>query len=110
MSKEIVIDCNSNGTVEGLHFDAFDLGFLGRKHVERASEIFHNAETDLWDILLPSQGRAYPEVQGFSGYDTARRFEVLWLQDCRKLSIDPIADEDMARVRARLLRADFIDG
>ena len=55
MNKEIVIDCKNDGTVSGMHFDEFDLGFLGKKTVRRASEIIHNPETDLWDILLPTQ-------------------------------------------------------
>ena len=36
MSKEIVIDCKDSGVVEGMHFDNFDLGFLGKKKEEPA--------------------------------------------------------------------------
>ena len=89
MSKEIVIDCKNDGTVYAMHFDQFDLGFLGRKTVTRASEIFYNDDTELWDILLPDQETPHSACQGFSGYDVARKFEVKWLQECRKREVDP---------------------
>jgi hypothetical protein len=89
MNKEIVIDCNPNGAVEAMHFDEFDLRFLGAKRVERASEIFHNKATDEWDILLPGQDAPYFVAMGFKGYDVARRFEVHWLQECRKRGVEP---------------------
>jgi hypothetical protein len=88
--QEIVIDINPTGKVEGMHFDQFDLGFLGDKRVERASEIMHNSTTQKWDIVLP--GMTLPvcdSVQGFDGYDTARNFEVSWLQACRKEAVHP---------------------
>jgi len=84
---EIVIDFNDTGTVEGLHHDEFDLKFLGRKIVGRASEIFHDADSDTWYVLLPHQvemGDSYSAARGFVSYDQARRFEVVWLNECRK--------------------------
>lgn len=89
VNKEIVIDCKSDGVVEGMHFDEFDLNFLGKKSVSRASEIFHNEETDMWDVLLPDQAEPHSICKGFSGYDVARKFEVEWLQECRKRGTDP---------------------
>ena len=86
-----MIDCKNDGTVEGLHFDQFDLGFLGPKTVTRASEIVYNEATQLWDVVLPGQSKAFNAVTGFSGYDIARRFEVEWLQGCRKEGIPPIS-------------------
>lgn len=87
--KEIVLDFDSNGQAQGMHFDQFDLGFLGDKHVTRASEIVYNDTTQLWDVVLPNQGIAHTPLQGFSGYDVARAFEVQWLQECRKREVDP---------------------
>lgn len=87
---ELVIDINPRGKVEALHFDEFDLGFLGPKNISRASEIHFNTETQLWDIILPD--RVTPEcssVAGFDSYDKARNFEVLWLQACRKGRTNP---------------------
>jgi len=89
MSKEIVIDCKTNGTVSGMHFDQFPLSFLGDMKVERASEIFYNHETKLWDIILPDMDSAWTAAKGFEGYDVARSFEVNWLQECRKRSTQP---------------------
>ena len=92
--KEIVIDMKADGKVEGMHFDEFDLGFLGNKHVSRASEIFYNEETQMWDIILPGHDHAMgASAAGFSGYDVARKFEVLWLQECRKRQLSPATSE-----------------
>lgn len=108
MAKEIVIDCKANGTVESMHFDEFDLKFLGRKSVKRASEIMHNPETDLWDIEIPESGVHPQSSRGFTGYDIARRFEVEWLQACRKAGCSPLSD--LGRVIADRLREDFDGG
>lgn len=91
MSKEIVIDVNPSGVASGMHFDEFPLSFLGKATVERASEIFHNQETQLWDVLLPGQETPHEAAKGFSGYDVARKFEVVWLQECRKRGLCPLS-------------------
>lgn len=92
-TKEIVVDFSDKGSVAGMHFDDFDLGFLGRKHVTRASEIFHNSETQLWDVILPGhESVACTHASGFSTYNAAREFEVLWLQNCRMDSVAPDSD------------------
>ena len=95
MNKEIVIDFANNGTVESMHFDEFPLGFLGKATVERASEIFFNEDTQLWDILLPGQEAPCVNAAGFAGYDVARRFEVEWLQECRKARVPPTTEFGM---------------
>ena len=85
---ELVIDIGAQGKVEALHFDEFDLGFLGEKKISRASEIHFNEDTQLWDIILP--GLSKPNtmaVQGFKSYNIARGFEVEWLQGCRKAQV-----------------------
>jgi len=88
--KELVIDISADGKAEAMHFDEFDLGFLGKKKISRASEIFYNEDSELWDIILP--GEDHPSTiwsMGFKGYDEARNFEVSWLQECRKQRVDP---------------------
>lgn len=88
--KQMVFDFSGSGTVEGLHFDSFDLGFLGDKTISRASEIIFNEDDQNWNILLP--GKQLPEcsaVEGFDTYDEARKFEVAWLQECRKAFVKP---------------------
>lgn len=95
--KEMVIDFSPAGPVEGMHFDDFDLSFLGKKKVTRASEIFHNGDTDKWDITLPEDDEPCCEaVTGFSGYDVARKFEVKWLQECRKIEVQPFSKRGVA--------------
>ena len=88
---DMVFDINPTGGITGLHFDQFDLGFLGKKEIGRASEIMFNEETQLWDIQIP--GACEPSVTGFLGYDEAREFEVLWLQECRKQGVEPFSWE-----------------
>lgn len=92
--EELVIDILKNGKVEALHMDEFDLGFLGDKKISRASEIKFNSETQRWDIILPDRVvPESPDVTGFSAYDEARLFEVLWLQGCRKAGVKPYVAE-----------------
>ena len=88
--KSLVIDISPCGVAQALHMDFFNLGFLGKAKVERASEIHFDEGTQLWDIILP--GHTLPlcyAVVGFEGYDKARGFEVIWLQNCRRLQINP---------------------
>ena len=91
MDKEIVIDINQVGGAQGMHFDKFSLGFLGRQKITRASEILFNEDTQLWDIWIPGGHESC--VTGFSGYDEARSFEVQWLQECRKQGVEPLSVE-----------------
>ena len=88
--QELVIDIDTDGKTSAMHFDEFDLKFLGKKKITRASEIFYNDSTEKWDITLPGDSKPVSEVvQGFDGYDKARNFEVEWLQACRKGRCDP---------------------
>ena len=86
---EMVFSFNPNGCVIGLHFDEFDLGFLGNKEVYRASEIFFNENTQSWSVKLPQQDKPFEVCTDFDSYDEARNFEVLWLQECMKVQTDP---------------------
>lgn len=87
---DMLINVDSNGSVSGLHFDAFDLGFLGMKRVRRASEIFFNEQTQLWDVLIPGQQEVYPSAAGFACYEDARDFEIEWLQLCARKQVSPL--------------------
>jgi hypothetical protein len=81
--SEMVINFNTDGSVYGLHFDEFDLGFLGKKSIKRASDLVFNEDTQLWDIHLPEAfGPVCDGVSGFPSYKAARDFEVEWLQQC----------------------------
>lgn len=92
--KEFVIDVSSTGQMQGMHFDEFPLIQHGKDvKVERASEIFFNEDTHTWDVLLPDQEKPFTGASGFRGYDTARKFEVEWLQRCRKEDINPLSTE-----------------
>jgi hypothetical protein len=89
--NEIVIDVTDQG-VEAMHFDRFNLGFLGKMHITRASEIFFNTDTQDWEIKLPGQDAPYKSAVGFKAYEDARDFEVEWLQECRKHGINPLSE------------------
>jgi hypothetical protein len=89
--NEIVIDVTDQG-VESMHFDRFNLGFLGKMHISRASEIFFNEDSQEWDIRLPRQIIPYPCAMGFKNYEDARDFEIEWLQMCRKHSVNPLSE------------------
>ena len=116
-NKEIVIDINHVGSLHALHMDEFPLSKFGRMDINRASTIDFNPETQLFDIMLKDATRypvrqasgplkvleytdkdgddcLYPhEALGFTGYDEARRFEVDWIQESRKLGVDPLDPE-----------------
>jgi hypothetical protein len=100
---EYVFDVSGEGSVSGLHFDSFDLGFLGKKEISRASEILFNVETQLWDVAVPGQKAACPAARSFASYEKARAFEVDWLQECRKFGFAPqsLVGEKLASVVRR---------
>lgn len=89
--KELVIDFSESGEAQAMHMDEFDLGFLGDKVVERATEIKFDAATQTWGLYLPAEGgwAAVETGMGFSSYEVARLHEVAWLNTCRALGIEP---------------------
>ena len=89
-AQEIVINIGPDGSASGLHFDEFDLGFLGKKEISRASEIFFNDMTQKWDVVLPGNSNPVSDdAKGFATYEAARHFEVDWLQGCMKIGAKP---------------------
>lgn len=99
----MIIDFTPDGAAQAMHMDPFDLGFLGPKHIERATEISFNPLTQKWDIALPRYGSMvssaekallgyrvpFSEAEGFDSYEGARKIEVLWLNECRRWGLDP---------------------
>lgn len=101
--SDLVYDFSPEGKVEGMHHDCFSLGFLGTQKIQRASDIRFNEETQQWDIWLFSSDEwqaPTASLQGFAGYDAARRFEVLALNTCRKLGLRPTSPAGDSAIRA----------
>lgn len=94
----IVIDILNTGVVESLHFDKFDLGFLGRKEIRRASEILWDEDRQEWYLKLPGQEvETLSDLQrGFASYEVARDVEVDWLQECRMKAVQPLSANGLA--------------
>lgn len=91
--KMMVIDFAPTGEVTAMHRDEFNLAFLGNQKIERASDIKFDDTKQLWAIHL-KDGDGFvanpPDwLSGFPTYDSARDFEVRFLEQCRVLSIDP---------------------
>jgi len=49
--SELVIDFKNDGSVESLHMDGFDLGFLGDKKVFRQTDIPFCSDTQKWNLV-----------------------------------------------------------
>ena len=99
--EELVISFEKNGSVNAMHSDKFNLGFLGKKKVVRASDIKHDPETDTWGIHLNDGTGSFtltnPVLQGFSEYEAARKFEVKWLNMCRLAGVDATSVKGITR-------------
>ena len=96
----IVIDISPLGRVAGMHRDEFNLKFLGKQTITRASEITHNPETQQWEIRVPPDefasaripSGAWPVIKScgtFPSYNKARDFEVDWMNSCRIAGFKP---------------------
>lgn len=97
MNSELVIDFKNDGSVASLHTDAFDLGFLGDKKVYRQTDIVFNSDTQLWDMDYLINGNPQyrfigQELSGFESYETARAYEVRWLNACRLAGMNPASN------------------
>lgn len=114
--QDIVIDISTEGVVKGMHRDEFNLGFLGRQKINRASEIKFNDRSQKWEILVPVEYGPHmtpvtPEYElvaecgYFDSYNTAREFEVRWMNECRIAGVPP--GEYAGRRIASLLRDRF---
>lgn len=102
----MVVDFNSDGSAEAMHRDQFDLGFLGKQEIQRASEIVFDPETQKWDITVtreqlgtPEAFFAYVRSKGYATYEEARTAEVTWFEDCRLLSLSPLSIKGASLIR-----------
>lgn len=103
---EHVISIGVDGRVRSMHNDKFNLGVLGPQRIERASDIRFNEDTQQWDIWFVIDGEYEPPAppyRGFSGYDEARKFEVLVMNECLKTGLPP--DDPAVDAWAELQRA-----
>lgn len=91
----MVIDFRPDGAVEAMHRDRFNLGFLGKQSIKRASEILFDEETQAWDIHIAvgSEFILVEDAKGFADYDEARKMEVRWLEYCRLHDLEPTSTE-----------------
>ena len=88
-AKELVINFAPTGEVNALHMDKFDLGFLGKKTLGRASTIEFDEEDQSFFVLPDGETEPFVPATRFSGYDVARSFEIDWLQECMKAECTP---------------------
>lgn len=93
--KELVIDIRTDGVVESLHSDAFDIGFLGTKSVHRQCDIAFRTDSQTWDVEYLGSGteRKATPLRGFHSYRQAQLCEVAWLNDCRVVGVDPLSQD-----------------
>lgn len=91
--NEHVIDFSPQGTVHAMQSDKFDLGFLGRQQIKRASEIVWLEDKQQWQILVEHENPGVfdsPLCSAlFAGYEAARKFEVEALNACRLAQVQP---------------------
>lgn len=93
---ELVIEFTPGGHVAAMHMDTFDLGFLGDKEIKRQTDIPFNPVSQTWSIYyILDNGTpvSFDPLRGFEGYDRTRKFEVMWLNECRLLGVCPVAEE-----------------
>jgi hypothetical protein len=98
------IDFAEDGTVEAMNRDEFNIGFLGKQSIQRASEIKFNEATQSWNICLPDDDDrcwvAIPEATGFASYNVARDVEVFWLETARRVGVNPTSMEGIRILQA----------
>ena len=98
-----VISFSPTGEAQAMHNDKFDLSFLGRQSIERATEIKFFGVTQTWTITFPDDdGRHYrwtKECEGFPTYEGARKIEVAWLNECRAAGLEPMSKGGLQLLR-----------
>lgn len=94
--QEHTIVIGAGGAVTAMHNDNFNLGFLGRMTIERASEIKWDEENQNWGIWFAVGGEFVepsPEYGGFDSYNTARDFEVAVMNHCMAQDLSPVSPQ-----------------
>lgn len=95
---ELVISIDSTGSARAMYSDDFNLAHLGEQEVARQTDILFDTGTQTWYIVYLHEGlRYHSTIPGFlalfSWYETARSFEVSWLNECRLQGVSPISQE-----------------
>lgn len=108
-----VIDITEDGTVSAMHNDKFNIGFLGPQKITRASDIRFHEDTQDWQIWLfvgelthNDDGYIHSLVSGFPTYESARKFEVKWLNEARLQSL-AINSEDAWVLGCNMKKEDY---
>lgn len=104
----MVIDFREDGGVEAMHRDGFNLAFLGKQSITRASDIKYDEDAQTWTIHVALDDGTFQlvsEARGFATYDEARKMEVRWFEMCRLHGISPLCPEGLAILR--VLRKEF---
>lgn len=95
MENFMVVTFEPTGVVNAMHRDSFDLSFLGKQAITRASEIMFDADSQLWDVKLPVDGvytLTTAHASGFPTYEAGRKFEVEWLEHCALRGVEPTSE------------------
>lgn len=94
----MVIDFREDGGVEAMHRDSFNLAFLGKQSIARASDIKYSEDTQSWAINVAADDGfvEVPTARGFETYEEARKMEVRWFEMCRLHSVSPLGQEGLA--------------
>ena len=94
MSEHHVMTIKSDGETSMLQSDKFDIRFLGRMKMERASNIVFDYDDQMYRILIAErEDEKHPdELRNFPLYDEAKTFEVMYLQSARLLNLDPLSE------------------
>lgn len=98
---ELVINFKADGTIESLYTDSFNLSFLGKQHIERATDIRFNDSSQLWEIWSIKYFNYGPLTEGITTYELARAIEVSWLNRCRLLGVVPESPKGIEILKGR---------
>lgn len=103
------ISCKPDGSVEAMYCDNFQLGFLGKQRITRASEILFNEDTQLWDIhVVTEEGLVTHEMaSGFRSYEEARCVEVRWFNSARAEDESPLSERGI-KILEETIQLQFI--
>ena len=88
---DMVINFGEDGNVEAMHRDGFNLRFLGKQSITRASDIQFDEDSQTWAIhvMIDSYPQLVHEATGFYTYEEARKIEVEWFEQCRLYEVTP---------------------
>lgn len=93
MSEHHVMTIKSDGEISMLQSDKFDIRFLGKMVMERASNIVFDYDDQMYRILIAErEDEPHPdELRRFPLYEDAKSFEVMYLQSARMCNYDPLS-------------------